>query len=325
MKSWWISTRPGGMALELRETPIPEPRPGQLALRIWAAALNRGEFISGHGLHAADGPARPAGFEAAGEVTALGEGVTGFQIGDRVMGRCEGAFAEHGCMEAGESHAVPETLTWEQAATTTVAYGTVHDMLMAQGRLAAGEWLLVTGISSGLGVASLQVAHALGAKVIGTSGSAAKLARLEALGLDLALQTRAGDFVPAVREATGGRGADLVVNTVGGTVFPAALDALAFEGRMAIVGYVDGVVESTLDLAALHKRRLTLFGVSTKMRTVQHRVRAAQAFARDLLPLLAARRVVPLVDGVYAFDQLPEAQTRMQRNDFLGKLVLTAT
>ena len=321
MKSWWIKTVGGAMALELRDIPIPQPGPGQVRIRICAAALNRGEFIAGHGLHTAS-VARPAGFEAAGEVTEVGEGVTRFKVGDRVMGRCDGAFAEHGCMTAEEVFAVPERLTWEQAAASTVVFLTVYEALMAHGRLAAGEWMLVAGITSGVGVAALQVGKALGARVIGTSGSINKLERLKPLGLDLALHTRAADFVPAVMQATLNKGVDLVVNNVGGSVFDACVDAMGFQGRLAMVGYVDGQVESRIDLNALHSKRLQLFGVSNKMRNTAHRIAAAQALERDLLPMLADGRVTPWVDQVFAFDDLPVAQQCMQSNQHMGKLVL---
>lgn len=325
MKSWWIRTAGDGMALELRDVPVPQPGPGQVGVCIRAAALNRGEFIAGHGLHAASAPARPAGFEAAGEVTAVGPGVTTFSVGDRVMGRCDGAFSEHGCMVADEVFPIPPDMGWEQAACTTVVFGTVHDTLIGQGRIAAGEWVLVTGISSGVGVAALQVAKALGARVIGTSGSTAKLARLQDMGLDLPLQTRAPDFVPAVLAVTEGRGADIAANTVGGSMFAACVEALGFQGRLATIGYVDGIVKAGIDLAALHRKRLQVYGVSNKMRTLDHRIEAARAFERDLLPLLAAGRVVPLVDEVFAFDDLPQAQRRMEENRHLGKLVVRMT
>ena len=322
MKSWWIRTAGDRMALELRDVEAPPPAAGQVAIRIRAASLNRGEFIAGHGLHAASAPPRPAGFEAAGEVTAVGEGVSSLKIGDRVMGRCDGAFAEQGCMLADEAFPVPASMDWPQAACASLVYGTANDMLMAQGHLRSGEWLLVTGISSGVGVASLQVAKALGARVIGTSGSQAKLERLRGLGLDIALQTRQPDFVGAVLEATGGRGADLAVNTVGGTVFAACVESLGFEGRLATVGYMDGVVRAEIDLAALHKKRLQLFGVSNKLRTVAHRVAAGQEFRRDLLPLIASGRVVPIVDRVFPFEQLEAAKQCMDENAHLGKLVI---
>ncbi len=311
------------MALELREVDVPRPGPGHVGVRIRAASLNRGEFIAGHGLHAPSAPPKPAGFEAAGEVTELGEGVVSHRVGDRVMGRCDGAFSEHGCMLAAEAFAVPADMPWEQAASASLVYGTVHDMLIGQGRLQAGEWVLATGVSSGVGVATLQIAKALGAKVIGTSGSAAKLARLAPLGLDLALQTREPDFVPAVMAATGGAGADIAANTVGGSMFAACVEALGFEGRLATVGYVDGVVHAQMDLLALHKKRLQLYGVSNKLRTHVHRIAAAGAFARDLLPLIADGRLRPLVDQVFAFDRLPEAKACMDENRHVGKLVVS--
>lgn len=321
MKSWWIKTADHAMALELRDISIPQPGPGQVVIRIRAAALNRGEFIAGHGLHTAT-VARPAGFEAAGEVTALGEGVTRWKVGDRVMGRCDGAFAEYGCMTADEVFAAPQRLTWEQAAASTIVFLTVYESVMAHGQLAAGEWMLVAGISSGVGVAALQVGMALGARVIGTSGSLEKLERLKALGLDVALHTRTPDFAPAVMQATQNRGVDLVVNNVGGSVFGACIDAMGFQARLAMVGYVDGQVESRIDLGALHSKRLQLFGVSNKMRTVSHRIAAAKALERDLLPMLADGRVTPLVDQVFALDDLPAAQQCMQSNQHLGKLVV---
>ena len=321
MKSWWIKTVDGAMALELRDIPIPQPGPGQVRIRIRAAALNRGEFIAGHGLHTAS-VARPAGFEASGEVTAVGQGVTRWKVGDRVMGRCDGAFAEHGLVTADEVFAMPERLTWEQAAASTVVFLTVYEALMAHGRLAPGEWMLVAGITSGVGVAALQVGKALGAHVIGTSGSLEKLERLKDLGLDLALHTRAADFVPAVMKATQNKGVDVVVNNVGGSVFDACVEAMGFQGRLAMVGYVDGQVQAPMDLNALHSKRLQLFGVSNKMRTTAHRVAAAQALERDLLPMLADGRVTPWVDQVFAFDDLPAAQLCMQANRHLGKLVV---
>ena len=321
MKSWWIKTADHAMALELRDIAIPRPGPGQVVIRIRAAALNRGEFIAGHGLHTA-AVARPAGFEAAGEVTALGEGVTRWKVGDRIMGRCDGAFAEYGCMTADEVFAAPPRLTWEQAAASTIVFLTVYESVMAHGQLAAGEWMLVAGISSGVGVAALQVGKALGARVIGTSGSLEKLERLKALGLDVALHTRTPDFAPAVMQATQNRGVDLVVNNVGGSVFGACIEAMGFQARLAMVGYVDGQVEARIDLSALHSKRLQLFGVSNKMRTVSHRIAAAKALERDLLPMLADGRVTPLVDQVFALDELPAAQQCMQSNQHLGKLVV---
>lgn len=200
----------------------------------------------------------------------------------------------------------------------------VHDMLVLQGRLKAGEWLLVTGVSSGVGVASLQMAKAMGARVIGTSGSPDKLDKLEALGLDLGLATRQPDFATAVLEATGGRGVDLVVNTVGGSVFAECVRCMGFEARLATVGYVDQTLKAEIDLQALHAKRLTLFGVSNKLRNADQRAAGVPAFTADILPAIADGRICPLVDPrVFPFVDLPAARAHMEANAHLGKIVIT--
>ncbi|HMG59039.1 MAG TPA: zinc-binding dehydrogenase, partial [Burkholderiales bacterium] len=239
MKSYWLRSDAGKTAVELRDAPTPEPGPGQILVHMRAAGLNRGELIVGHSVKAG-GPAKAAGAEGAGEVAKPGAGVSGFRTGERVMGRCAGSFAEYSLMDAREAVPVPANLSWEEAGSVPLAFMVVHDMLFAQGKLKAGEWLLVTGISAGVGVAALQTGKALGAKVIGTSGSAEKLEKLKAMGLDVGIRTRSGDFAEAVMKATGGKGVNLVVNNVGGSMFAETLRALAYEGRHATVGYVDG-------------------------------------------------------------------------------------
>jgi len=322
MQSWWIQMTDTATVLELRDLPVPVPGPKQLRVRMRAAALNRGEFLLGHGLHGQPGSWKAIGGEGAGEVVAVGTEVSGFRAGDRVMGRCAGAFAESALMESAEAMAVPAGLSWEEAESIPLTFLVAFDMLVLQGRLKAGEWLLINGVSSGVGVASLQLGKLLGARVIGTSGSAEKLAALAPLGLDVALTTRAPDFAPAVLAATGERGADLVVNTVGGTVFAESLRALAFEGRLATVGYVDGVVRAEIDLEALHAKRLTVFGVSNKLRSKEQRAAAVPRFVAEVMPHVVAGRLRPRIDQAMAFAQLAEAKARMESGAHVGKIVL---
>jgi NADPH:quinone reductase len=318
MKTYWITPGPGGTKVELRETATPEPQPGEILVRVRATALNRGELLAGK----AGAPARAGGGECAGDVVNVGDGVTGVSIGARVMGRCRGGFAEYALMDAREAMPVPGRLPWEEAAATPLVFLVVYDMLVAQGGLTAGQWLLVTGISSGVGVAALQTAKVLGARVIGTSGSDDKLTRLAGLGLDVGIRTRRGDFSDAVMKATDGQGVNLVVNNVGGSVFPECIRVLAFEGRLATVGHLDRVLASTLDLETLHSKRLTLFGVSNRLRAAAQRAETVRGFVRDLWPCLEDGRLRPLVDKVFGFEDLPAAITFMESDAQVGKIVV---
>ncbi len=325
MKSYWMQLADGQLMLDVRDVALPEPGPQQVLVQVHAAGLNRGEFIAGHGLFGKGGAAKPGGMEAAGVVLQCGAGVTHLRAGDRVMGRCAGAFAEAALMDVREAMPVPNGLSWDEAASIPLTFLVVHDMLVTQGRLQADEWLLVAGVSSGVGVAAMLAAKALGAKVIGTSGASAKLERLAALGLDLGLCTRSADFHAAVLQATQGRGANLVVNAVGGSVFAECVRCMAFEARLATVGYVDGVLRGQIDIEALHAKRLTLFGVSNKLRTPQQRAQAVPGFVADLLPLIASGRIKPVIDRVFGFAELAQAKAHMESNSHVGKIVLAGS
>jgi len=298
--------------IELRDAPQPKPGPAQLLVRVRAAGLNRGELLR-HGL-IKPGAAKIGGTEGAGEVEGTGA---------RVMGRLPGSFAEYALMDSADAIPVPPNLSWEEAAAIPITFLVVYDMLVQQGNLKSGEWLLVTGVSAGVGVAALLAAKALGAKVVGTSGSEEKLSRLKALGLDVALRTRNPDFSAKVLEATAGKGVDLVVNNVGGSMFAECVKSLGYEGRLATVGYVDGVMKSEIDIEALHSKRLKLFGVSNKMRNAAQRAVTVQGFIRDFLPLFAAGRLRPVIDRVYDFKDLPQAKARMEADAHFGKIVVT--
>jgi NADPH:quinone reductase-like Zn-dependent oxidoreductase len=310
--------------INLREIERPVPGSDQLLIRVKAAGLNRGEFILSHGLHKA-GAAKQIGMEAAGVVVSCGPSVNGFKPGDRVMGRCPGAFAEYALMSEPETMMMPSSLDWNQAAGIPLTSLVVFDMLVVQGQLKPGEWVFITGVTSGVGVSALSMAKALGAKVIGTSGSQEKLDQLNALGLDVGICTRAPNFYDAVMKATDGKGVDLVVNTVGGSVFAECIRAMAFEGRLATVGYVDGVLKAEMDIEALHAKRLKLFGVSNKLRTAEQRAAAMPDFKKRILPLIESGKIVPLIYQTLSFDKLLEAKLMMDTNQHLGKIILAGT
>ena len=322
MKSYVMKATPDASLLELVDAPVPEPGPRQLLVKVRAASLNRGEFIVGHGLQK-PGTTKSVGMEAAGEVVKAGPDAGEWDAGDRVMGRCAGAFSEYALVDLREALEMPAALSWEEAASIPLTFLVVHDMLVVQGRLQAGEWLLVTGVSSGVGVASLQAAKAMGAKVIGTSGSQAKLERLKPEGLDVALATRKGDFHEAVMEVTGGKGVNLVVNTVGGSLFAECVRCMAFEARLATVGYVDNTLKAEIDIQALHAKRLTLFGVSNKLRSAEQRAAGVPDFVRDFMPHFEAGRIRPVIDRVFPFAELPAARGHMEKNAHVGKIVVT--
>ncbi|HEY3515652.1 MAG TPA: zinc-binding dehydrogenase [Gammaproteobacteria bacterium] len=317
MRSYWIVQAERGLELEPREVPTPEPKEGQLLVKVRASSFNRGELLTGHG--AFDPRGKPAGIECAGEIAA---GTAAFAAGERVMGRCVGGFAEYALMDAREAMRVPQRLSWEQAAAIPLVFMVAHDMLVTHGRVDRGEWVLITGVSSGVGVASLQVAKALGTNVIGTSGSQQKLAKLAELGLDVGVATRGGGFHEPAMSATAGKGVDLVVNTVGGTVFAECIRSLAYEGRLATVGYLDRTLKAEIDLEALHAKRLHLFGVSNKLRPAAERAQTVRLFEKDLLPYFADGRIVPVVDRVFAFDELAAAHAYFDSGNVVGKLVV---
>ena len=321
MQSYWMQMTNTETVLDLRDTPVPTPGPAQLLVRMHAAALNRGEFVLGHGLHGKAGTWKAIGGEGAGEVVAVGAQVTGFKPGDRVMGRCTGAFSEYALMEA--ARRLPRRLACrgkKPRASADVPRVVRHAGAArpAQGRRMAADQRRLVRRRRGLAAAG----KVLGAKVIGTSGSAAKLEALKPLGLDIGLCTRSGDFASAVMEATGQHGADLIVNAVGGSVFAENIRAMAFEGRLATVGYVDGVLHAALDLGALHAKRLTLFGVSNKLRTKEQRAAAVPRFVADVMPHVAAGRIKPQIDEVIDFARLKEGKARMEAGGHVGKIVL---
>jgi NADPH:quinone reductase-like Zn-dependent oxidoreductase len=323
MKSYWIKTAGDHTELELRDLPVPSPAPGEIVLKVHAAGLNRGELFVGGVMHG--GAHKPGGAEAAGVVHSLGEGVSRVRIGDRVMGRVKspgGGFSEYAGMREDQAIGIPERLSFEQAAAIPVTYLVTYDMLYPYGKLKKDEWVVMLGASSGVGVSVIQMAKYIGAKVIGTSGSANKLERLKSIGMDYGIPTRAANFAAKVIEVTGGRGADLVVNSVGGSLFAEGIRCLAHKGRLATVGYVDGVFRGELDLNKLHAHRLEVFGVSNSRLSAEDKAECVRGFVRDVLPGLADGRIVPLIDRVFAFDQIHAAKAHMEANAQVGKIII---
>jgi NADPH:quinone reductase-like Zn-dependent oxidoreductase len=322
MKSYFIRSVNGKTVFEPREVPKPLPKAGELLVRVRAASLNRGEILASISLHSADVP-HPAGGDCAGEVEAVGEGVTAFKAGDRILGRARGSFAEYVVMSAAQAAPKPERLSWEQAAAVPIVSVTAYEAICQYGRLKSGETLLVAGAPSGVGVMAVQIGKYLGAKVIGISRSAQKLEKLKDMGLDTGIVASGGGFADKVLAATGGQGVNLALNLVGGSAFPDLVRSLANQGRLAIIGYVDGQHHSEIDLETVHGKRLQIFGVSNALLPPAQRAEAMRGFVRDLLPGYADGRITPVIDKAFAFDELPAAKAYVETDAQLGKVVIT--
>jgi NADPH:quinone reductase-like Zn-dependent oxidoreductase len=322
MKTYWIQHDGTNATLQLRELPVPQPAPGQILLRVRAASLNRGDLLGAIAFHRAP-EGRPAGVDAAGEVHAVGQGVRDFKRGDRIMARARGCFAEYVLVDPNLATHVPDNLSWEQAGAIPISYVTAWEALVQFGRLKPQQTVLIVGASSGVGVSSIQLAKVIGARVIATSTSPRKLDRLRELGMDVGFHVARGeDFSACVLEATARKGVDVAVNLVGGTAFAPCQRSLANFGRLVVVGYVDGVMSAEIDLEAIHTKRLEVLGISNAPLTPAMRAEATQGFDRDVLPAIIDGRIKPVIDRVFAFDDLPAAKAYVESGAQIGKVVV---
>jgi NADPH:quinone reductase-like Zn-dependent oxidoreductase len=321
-----IVIRPGEDGPRLSEEDVPDPVPGagELLVAVRAIGLNRADLLlrPGHYERLATRPPAPiAGLEAAGEVVALGPGVTRFAVGDRVMGMPSGAYAQRTLLHERLALPVPQALSWEQAGALPVALLTAHDALATAGGLRAGDAVLVQGASSGVGIVAVQAARLLGAsRVIGTTTSAAKHAPLAALGVDPVLDARA-DFAEGVLAATGGAGADVIVDLVGASAAAGHLRCAAIAARWVQVGRVGGAL-AQIDLNEVSRKRIALLGVTFRTRDLDAFAAVVAAAWRDLGDAVADARLRSPIDSVWPMEQVAAAHARMRRNEQFGKLVL---
>jgi NADPH:quinone reductase len=320
-----VIDRPGGPeVLELRDEPLPGPGPGEVRVRVHATAVNRADLLQRAGRYPAPAgaPQHIPGLEYAGEVDAVGEDVGRWRAGDGVMGLVGGgSYAEYLITHEDEAVAVPERLSLIEAAAVPESFITAHDALFTRMQLMNGETLLIHAVGSGVGTAALQLAKAAGARVLGTQRSRWKLEKARALGLDVAIDTSAQDFVEAVLQETNGRGVDGVLDLVGGDYLGGDIAALAEKGRVLLVGLVAGA-RHTLDLRAVLNRRATIIGTVLRARSRSEKIAATQAFAADVLPLLADGTVVPIIDEVLPLAEAARAHEIMAENRNYWRIVL---
>ena len=316
----------GAQGLQIQTVDIPEPRPDEVLVRVRACGLNRADvgMAAGHAHGAMGGPGTRLGMEWAGEVVRCGANVREHQPGDRVMGSGRGAFAEYAVADVGRVMPIPSAaMSFEEAATLPVALQTMHDAVVTNGRLQAGEAVLIQGASSGVGLMGLQIARLMGAGlVIGSSTTAARRERLAEFGAHLALDTTQADWPERVLEATDGQGVHLIVDQLSGTQANQNLRATRVLGRIVNVGRLAGArAEFDFDLHAL--RRIQYIGVTFRTRSVEEVREINRRMRADLGPALAAGQLRLPLDRSFPFDEAAQALAHMARNAHFGKIVLT--
>jgi len=326
MKAVLFDGSGGPEVVRLGDAAEPAPARGEVLVRVRASAMNRADLLQRRGLYAPPAGTRPdvPGLELAGEVVRAGEGVTAWRAGDRVMAISAGeGQAELAVVHERMLLAIPAGLPFEDEAALPEAGITAHDALFTLGGLRLGWPVLVHAIGSGVATLALQLAKAAGATVIGTSRTPEKLARALAIGLDhgIAVGRDAPRFADEVRRLTGGRGCPLVVDFVGAPYAEENLASVATLGRIIVVGTMGGAGAS-VDYRLLMQRRASIVGTTLRMRPLEEKIAATQAFARDVLPLVASGRVRPVVDVVLPAASAREAHERMERNESFGKIVL---
>ncbi|MGO4388144.1 NAD(P)H-quinone oxidoreductase [Microvirga sp. 2YAF29] len=313
----------GPEVLKLVERPVPQPGEGEILVRIKAAGINRPDVIQRQGGYPPPpGASDILGLEFAGEIVALGKSATRFKPGDRVMALVAGgAYAEYAVVHETNALPIPEGLSWEEAGAVPETTFTVWTNVFERGRLKAGETLLLHGGTSGIGTTAIQLAKALSAKVIATAGSADKCDACTRLGADVAVNYRNQDFVAAVKEATGGRGADVILDMVGGDYIPRNYEAAAQDGRIVQIAFLQGS-KVELDFRRLMLKRLTHTGSTLRSRTVLEKSAIAQDLEAKVLPLLAKGLCKPVMDSTFAFEDVAKAHARMDGGEHIGKIVL---
>ncbi len=321
-----VITRPGGPeVLEIREVPTPEPHGDQVRVRVRACGLNRADLMQSRGQYPAPpgAPATIPGLEFAGEVESLGPNVTEpLRVGDRVFGIVGGGGqAEYVVTHERMVAPIPAHLDFDQAAAVPEVFFTAHDALETQAQVKPGERVLVHAVGGGVGSAAVQVAHAMGCTVLGTSRTAAKLEQARALGLDVGIDTARDDFPKVVRSRTDGAGVHAVIDFLGAPALAGNIAALAPRGRLVLVGLLGGGT-GTVELAALLRKRLTVVATTLRARPLEEKIAVTRRFAECVLPWLGRGLVHPIVDQVFAFEDVRDAQVRLESNLGFGKVIL---
>ncbi len=315
----------GANGAAITDVAQPAPKGSQVLVRVRACGLNRADLgmTKGHAHGSAGGAGTVLGMEWAGEIAEVGPDAKGVKIGDRVMGSGAAAFAEYTLADYGRLFQAPAGMSFEVAATLPLALTTMHNALVTNGQLQAGQSVLIQGASSGVGLMALQIAKLKGAKtVIGSSTDATRRGRLHEFGADLAIDSRDAGWVDQVLKATDGDGVDLIVDQVSGNLVNQNLAATKVLGRIVNVGRLGGTHgDFNFDLHAA--RRISYIGVTFRTRTIEEIREIFRQVRNDIWPAVESGKLRLPIDSTFAFADIAAAFARMDANQHLGKIVVT--
>ncbi|HEY6250478.1 MAG TPA: NAD(P)H-quinone oxidoreductase [Candidatus Angelobacter sp.] len=326
MKAVWIERFGGPEGLEIRTVPRPGVAADQVLVRVRASALNRADLLQRQGRYPAPPgyPQEIPGMEFAGEVAEIGPLVQMWKRGQRVFGLTGGgAQAQYLVTQERLLAEIPSNLDWAEAAAIPEVFITAHDALWKQAELKPGETVLIDAVGSGVGLASVQLVHAIHARAFGTSRTAGKIQRARALGLQdgIAVQQNFDELAAAVQKWTFGKGIDVVLDLAGGPYVAASQKLMAAKGRIILAGTMAGST-SELDSRLVMSKRLRIIGTVLRARPLEEKIQVTQAFAREVVPLLASGVLRPNIDSKFAMADIRKAHERLESNQTFGKVVI---
>jgi putative PIG3 family NAD(P)H quinone oxidoreductase len=317
-------SEPGGPhVLQMTALDVPQPKSGEILIKVVAAGINRPDILQRTGAYPPPPGASPLpGLEVSGEVVAIGVDTSRFRLGDKVCALVAGGgYAQYCTVHETNALPVPLSLTMTEAAAIPETFFTVWHNVFERGALKDGETLLIHGGTSGIGTTAIQLASKLGAYVIATAGSDEKCEACLKLGADRAINYRTQDYVKQVKEITDNKGADVILDMVGGDYISRNYDAAAFDGRIVQIAFLLGA-KAEADFSKLMMKRLTHTGSTLRARTVEFKAHLAKELEAKVWPLLNQRIVVPVIDRIFPLKEAWRAHERMEEGDHIGKIVL---
>ncbi|WWF43855.1 NAD(P)H-quinone oxidoreductase [Pseudomonas trivialis] len=313
----------GPDVLKPRQEAVPTPGPGDILIRVHAAGVNRPDALQRAGKY----PMKPGmspipGLEVAGEVVALGDGVTQYSLGDRVCALTNGGgYAQFCTVPAGQALPVPEGMDWIQAAAVPETFFTVWANLFGLGNAHTGERVLIHGGTSGIGTTALMLCREFGIQAFATAGSADKCAAIAKLGAE-PINYREQDFADVIAKKTDNQGVDVILDIMGASYLNNNLKALGMDGHLVMLGFLGGGKANDVDLLTILSKRAVITGSPLRARTADEKAAIADQLREYVWPVLAAGRCLPIIDQVFDYTQADQAHARMEGGDHIGKIVL---